>query len=57
MGVGYRDYRKINCVMLPFGIVNYVNGTPIAESHYDTVQINTVLPPETFSPPELGTLD
>ena len=57
MGVVYSDYRKINGLMLPFRIVNYVNGTPIAESRYDTVQINTVLPPETFSPPELGTVD
>ncbi|MGW8286776.1 MAG: hypothetical protein ACWGOD_00945 [Desulfobulbales bacterium] len=57
MGVGYSDYRKINGVMLPFRIVNYLNGTPIAESRYDTVQINTILPPETFSSPQLGAVD
>jgi len=57
MGVGYSDYRKINGVMLPFRIVNYLNGTPIAESCYDTVQINTILPPETFSSPQLGAVD
>jgi hypothetical protein len=51
MGAGYSDYRTINGVMLPFRIVNYVNGTPIAESRYDSVKVNVSLKPDTFSPP------
>ncbi|MFC1837311.1 hypothetical protein ACFLYW_01355, partial [Thermodesulfobacteriota bacterium] len=43
MGVGYRDYKKVNDVMLPSRIINYVNGKAIAESRYDAVQLNVEL--------------
>ena len=48
MGVGYGDYRKVDGVMLPYRIINFVNGVAIAESRYDTVQVNSRLAPETF---------
>ena len=53
MGVGYSDYRKVNGVMLPFRLVNYVNGRPIAESNYGSVEVNVSLNPDTFTPPLL----
>ena len=48
MGVGYSDYRAVAGVMLPHRIVNYVNGTAIAESRYDTVVVNADLDPHSF---------
>jgi len=48
MGVGYGDYRKVDGVMLPYRIINYVNGVAIAESRYDTVLVNSRLDPGTF---------
>jgi len=48
MGVGYGDYRKVDGVMLPFRIINYVNGVAIAESRYDTVLVNSPLAQEAF---------
>ena len=40
MAVGYGDYREVAGVMLPYRIINYVNGIAIAESRYDTVTVN-----------------
>ena len=48
MGVGYGDYRRVEGVMLPHRIVNYVNGMAIADSRYENVRINSPLNPETF---------
>jgi hypothetical protein len=48
MSVGYRDYKKVNDVMLPFRIINYVNGKAIAESRYDSVQLNVELDSKSF---------
>jgi hypothetical protein len=49
MGVGYRDYRKVNGVMLPHRIINYVNNNVVAESSYDSVAVNRVLAPYLFT--------
>ena len=49
MGVGYGDYRKVSGVMLPYRIINYVNGKAIAESRYDTVAVNAELDQNYFS--------
>ena len=48
MGIAYWDYREVSGVMLPHKIINYVNGTAIAESSYDTVLVNPQLDPKTF---------
>lgn len=49
MGVVYQDYRSVGGVMLPHRITNYVNGLAIAESRYESVQVNVPLAPEFFS--------
>jgi hypothetical protein len=49
MGVGYGDYREVGGVMLPYRIINYVNGKAIAESRYDTVAVNAELDANYFS--------
>ena len=49
MGVGYRDYREVAGVMLPHRIINYVNGNAIAESRYDTVDVNAELDQNSFN--------
>ena len=49
MGVGYGDYREVAGVMLPYRIINYVNGKDIAESRYDFVGVNTGLDQNYFS--------
>ena len=48
MGIGYYDYRKVDGVMLPHRIINYVNGMAIAESRYDSVQVNAQIDPKSF---------
>jgi len=48
MGVGYGDYREVAGVMLPHQIINFVNGMAIAESRFDTVQVNTELDAKAF---------
>lgn len=49
MGVGYRDYRRVNGVMLPHRIINYVNNNVVAESSYDSVAVNRVLDSDVFT--------
>ena len=49
MGVGYKDYRKVDGVMLPHRIINFVNGTAIAESRYVTVAVNAKLEQNAFA--------
>ena len=49
MAVGYGDYRKVAGVMLPYRIINYVNGNAIAESSYDTVVVNAELEQNAFT--------
>ena len=49
MAVGYGDYREVAGVMLPYRIINYVNGIAIAESRYDTVIVNAELEKNYFS--------
>jgi hypothetical protein len=49
MGVSYSDYRAVTGVMLPHRIINYVNGNAIAESRYDTVEVNVVLDQNIFN--------
>lgn len=49
MAVGYSDYRQVSGVMLPYRIINYVNGHAIAESRFDKVAVNPELGPNTFT--------
>lgn len=49
MGVGYRDYRKVNGVMLPHRIINYVNKNAVAESRYETLAVNRKLDRDFFT--------
>jgi hypothetical protein len=49
MGVGYEDYREVSGVMLPHRIINFVNGTAIAESRYVTVAVNAELDQNSFA--------
>ncbi|MFC1844313.1 hypothetical protein ACFLZ5_05930 [Thermodesulfobacteriota bacterium] len=48
MGVDYGDYREVAGVMVPHRIINFVNGIAIAESRFDTVQVNVDLDPGAF---------
>ena len=49
MGVGYDEYRRVGGVMLPHRVINFVNGVAIAESRYDSVQVNVQMAPDFFS--------
>jgi len=49
MAVGYGDYREVAGVMLPYRIVNYVNGNDIAESRFDFVGVNRELDENYFA--------
>lgn len=48
MGVGYRDYKEVNGVMLPSRIINYVNGKVIAKSRYHNLLLNISLDSKSF---------
>ena len=56
MGVGYEDYREVAGVMLPYRIINYVNGNVIAESFYDRVAVNAELERDVFTVNNRGIL-
>ena len=52
-GIAYEEYRPVKGVQLPYRIQNFVNGKPVAQADFGSVQINPSLPENVFSAPGL----
>jgi len=48
----YSDWRKVDSIMIPFGLRLELNGKPLQEDQIKSVRNNVSLAPDTFSVPE-----
>lgn len=54
IGIVYEEYRVVKDIQLPLRILNYINGQPVGQTDFMSVQTNPSLPENVFSPPGTG---